>query len=242
MGLAERFADSLAAESDGEDDGRLLPDRLSRAAARVLEVDGAGLSVLVGAHGRSPLGASSPEAALAERLQFTVGGGPCLLAHSSGQPVFVVENDIRHRWPAFADVLLTSTPYHGVVSLPLRSALTGVGAMDLFFRDPAGVPRLDVFDAVAVGALVTSALGDAAVWSVWSEAEGPDWLRSPSALRRAAVWQAVGLVSAACDVDAEGGLALLRAHAYSGGRSVDDVAADLCAQRLLLADVVGGPD
>jgi hypothetical protein len=95
---------------------------------------------------------------------------------------------------------------------------------------------------VAVGELVVSALGDAAVWSTWSEAEGPDWLRSPPAVRRAVVWQAVGQTAAACDVDAAVALSLLRAHAYAGGRSVDSLAADLVSGRLVLADVLGRPD
>src|SRR3954470_5234309 len=166
VSLAERFATAVAAEAtaDGRDDGQLLPARLARAAARLLEVDAAGLSVMVGPVGRLPLVASSPDAEQAERLQFTAGEGPCLLAHDSGQPVFAVEEDLRHRWPVFGDLLLTSTPFHGVVSLPLRWALAGVGAMDLFFCEPREVARLDVFDALAVGDLVVSALGDAAVW------------------------------------------------------------------------------
>jgi len=240
--LAERFSAALAAESQDEGDaGHLLPDRLARAAARLLDVDGVGLSVLAGTAGWAPLGASSAEAGRAERLQFTVGTGPCMHAHSTGQPVFVVEADIRRRWPAFAELLLMGTPFRGIVALPLRSAVTGVGAMNLFFREPGNVARLDVFDALAVGDLVTSTLGDAAVWSSWSEAEGPDWLRSPPALRRAAVWQAAGRICIAVDVDAPRALALLRAHASAGGRSVDSVAADLLSGGLGPADVLGRP-
>jgi len=240
MTLAERFSAAISAEAQDEgDEGHLLPDRLARVAARLLPVDGAGLSVLAGASGWAPLGASSPDAGRAERLQFTVGAGPCMHAQSTGQPSFVVQDDIRRRWPAFADLLFTDTPFTGIVALPLRSVVAGAGTMNLFFRDPAGVARLDVFDALSVGALVTSALGDAAVWSSWSEAQGPDWLRSPPALRRAAVWQAVGRIGAARDVDAPEALALLRAHAYAAGRSVDAVAADLLSGRLDWPDVVG---
>jgi hypothetical protein len=241
VSLAERFATALATEAaaDGRDDGHLLPVRLARAAARLLEVDGAGLSVMVGPLGRLPLGASSPDAEQAERLQYTAGVGPCLQAHDTGQPVFAVEEDLRHRWPVFGDLLLTTTPFRGVVSLPLRWALAGVGALDLFFREPGEVPRLDVFDALAVGDLVVSALGDAAVWSTWSEAEGPDWLRSPPALRRAAVWTAVGRTSTALGVDTAQALALLRGCAYAAGRSLDAVAADLVSGRLAPEEVVG---
>jgi hypothetical protein len=240
VSLVERFRDAMAAETGdgtGGDDVHLLPDRLSRTAARLLDADGAGLSLRVGESGRSPLGASSPEAGRAERLQFTVGTGPCLLATTTGQPVFVVEQDMRRRWPAFADLLLAQTPYRGIVSLPLRSPVAGDGAMDLFFTDPGDVPRLDVFDAIAVGDLVSSALVDAAVLTTWSEAAGPDWLRSPSALGRAALWDAVGRTSLVLDVDASSALALLRGYAYAGGRTVDAVAADLLSGRLRPADV-----
>src|SRR3954447_22555019 len=244
MSLVARFSAAFAAEADdpagGQDDGHLLPDRLARAAARLLEVDGVGLSLLVGKSGHSPLGASSPEAGLAERLQFTVGAGPCMMAEATGQPVFVVEDDLRRRWPAFADLLVAHTPFRGVVALPLRSPVAGNGAMDLFFRDPTDVPRLDVFDAVAVGDLVSSALGDATVLTTWSEAAGPDWLRSPAARSRAAVWHAVGRASLRLDVDAPHALALLRGYASADGRSLDSVAADLLDGRLA-PDVLSRP-
>jgi hypothetical protein len=239
VSLAQRFAAAVASATEGESDAALLPDGLARASADVLPVDGVGISVLAGGLGRSPLGASSSETARAERLQFTVGRGPCLLAHDSGQPVFVVEEDIRRRWPIFADLLFTDTSYRGIVSLPMRSTLVGSGALNLFFRDPAGVRELDVFDAVTVGDLVTGALGESAVWSTWSEAAGPDWARSPAALRRAAVWHAVGRTSGELDIDASEALAVLRGYAYAAGRTVDSVAADLVSGRLMPADVHG---
>ena len=239
MSLAERFTDALAAETDGDDDGHLLPDRLARVVARLLAVDGAGLTVLNGPHGRSPLGASSPAAALAERLQFTVGTGPCLLAQASGRPVFVVEDDLRVRWPAFAELLVTRTEFRGIVALPLRPPISA--ALDLFLHDPGDVARVDVFDAVSVGDLVTSTLTDAAVWSTWSEAAGPEWLRSPAGVRRAAVWHAVGRTGAALELDAPAALAVLRAYAYAAGRSVDAVAADVLSGRLLPAELLDRP-
>lgn len=232
VSLSERFTVALAADTGEDDDGHLLPDRLARAAARVLQVDGAGLSVQVGTHGRCPLGASSVEAARAERLQFTVGDGPCLQAVASGHPQFLVTEDLRRRWPVFADLLLARTPYRGIVSLPVRHALAGSGAIDLFFVDPADVAGLDVFDAVAVGDLVSAALTDAAVWSTWSEAEGPAWLHSPPAVRRAAVWQAVALTSAELHLTAAEALALLRGHASAAARTVDSVAGDLVSGQL----------
>ena len=241
MDLVARFTATLAAQAGAGDDGHLLPGRLAKAAAEALSVDGAGLSLLAASTGRSPLGASSADAARAERLEFTVGTGPCLLAHETGQPVFVVEEDLRRRWPVYADLLVDETPFRGIASLPLRSPLTRVGAMNLFFVDAAEVPRLDVFAALTVADLVTSALTDALVWSSWTAESGPDWLHSPPARRRALVWTAVDRTSGALEVDHPEALALLRGYSYSAGRSVDSVAADLVSGRLRPADVLGRP-
>ena len=243
MTLADRFRAAVAAEEQaaGDSEGHLLPRRLARAVVRVLPADGAGLCVLADPGRRVPLGGSSAEAELAERLQFTVGSGPCLQAWRTGHPVFAVEADLRVRWPAYADLLVTGTPYRGVVSLPVPRPRGVAGAMDLFFADPAGVAALDVFDALAVVDLVAAALGDAAVWSTWSAAEGPDWLGSPPAVRRAAVWHAVGVTSMTLARDTADALALLRAYAWGTGSSVDAVAADLLGGRLAVGDLLARP-
>lgn len=228
MTIGRRFEAALAQHSGSELAGpEALPQRLSRAAADVLGVDGAGLTLVDGAGRRIPLGASSPQAARAERMQFTAGEGPCAAAETTGQPVFAVEEDLRRRWPLFADLLLGGTDFRAVVALPLRPGPAGPGAIDLFFTRPADVARLDVFAAVAVGELITSALSDAAVWSAWTPAEGPGWVQGPVPRRRAAVWEAVAKLSVALDVDPVDALALLRADAYAGARSADEVAADL---------------
>jgi hypothetical protein len=230
--IAGRFEAALAQESDPALGGpELLPVRLSRACAAVLRVDGAGLSMADAGGRRVPLGASNVAASTAERLQFTAGEGPCVSSQRTGQPVFAVEEDLRRRWPMFADLLLGGTPFRAVVALPLQPAPSGDGALDLYFTDAAAVAELDVFAAVAVGELVASELSDAAVWSTWSSAEGPEWLHGPVPRQRAAVWEVMGKVSVALDVDPAEALALLRTDAYTTGLSVDEVAADLLAGR-----------
>ncbi|HEX2075404.1 MAG TPA: GAF domain-containing protein [Geodermatophilus sp.] len=233
MTIAERFTaavvDAAAPDLAGPE---LLPVRLARASARVLRVDGAGLSLTDGSGRRIPLAASGPYATLAERLQFTVGTGPCTAAEQSREPVFAVLDDLRRRWPAFADLLAGRTPYRAVVALPLPQALSGRGALNLYFTDESAVPDLDVFEAMAVGELATSALSEAAVWSTWPADRGPAWLQSPAARQRAEVWNAIAQLGFLFEVDYPEALALLRASAYAAGRSVDDLAADLLAGRV----------
>jgi hypothetical protein len=240
--IAERFSTALRSAVDpGLAGPELLPVRLMVACARTLPVDGAGLSVEDGSGRRLPLGASSDDAATAERLQFTVGTGPCLAAHSGGEPVFAMADDLRRRWLPFAEVLMSRTPFCGVVALPLPLSLAGRVAIDLYFADDAAVPRLPVFEAMAVGELVTSALSEAAVWSDWDPADGPEWLHTPAARRRALVWEALGELSVTNDTDTVSALDLLRAAAYASGRHLDDVAADLLSGRLQ-PSALGPPD
>ncbi|MGY1624216.1 GAF domain-containing protein [Geodermatophilus sp. SYSU D00965] len=241
MSIAERFHAAVDDVSDAGLAGpELLPVRLSRAAARILGVDGAGLSVLDGAGRRIPLGASSEQAALAERLQFTAGSGPCETAQLHREPVFAASTDLERRWPTFAGLLTELTPYRAVVALPLGETLAGKGAMDLLFAEEASVPDLDVFEAMAVGDLVSSALGEAAVWSPWSPRGGPAWLHGPAARARATVWEAVGRLSMSLDTDTPAALDLLRAAAFSAGRAVDDLATDLVAGLLDPAELRPG--
>lgn len=239
--IAASFDDALAEVTDpGLEGPELLPVRLARACARMLPVDGAGISLVDGAQQRVPLGASSEAASDAERLQFTVGEGPCMTAQNSRMPVFAVEEDLRRRWPVFGDLLIGGTPYRAVVALPLQPTLAGAGAIDLYFENSDGVPELDVFEALAVGELVTSALSEAAVWSTWSPVDGPAWLQGPVPQRRAAVWEAMGKLSVDLEVQPQAALELMRLHAYGSSRSVDDVAADLLAGRLRSVDLRPG--
>jgi hypothetical protein len=233
VSIAGRFEEALVSVTEPDLDGpELLPVRLAHAIARMLPVDGAGICMAEEEGRRLPLGASSEAAALAERLQFTVGAGPCLTAQASREPVFALAEDLRRKWPAFADGLHARTPYQAVVALPLREAISGLGVVDLFFASDDGVPEVDVFEAMAVGDLVTSALSDTAVWSTWTPARGPEWLHGPAAERRAQVWEAMGTVALALEVPVAVSLVVLRAHAYATDRTVDDVAADVLAGRL----------
>ena len=243
MTIAERFASALAGVTDPSLTGpELLPVRLARSCARTLAVDDAGLSLVDASQQRIPLGASSDVAEVAERLQFTVGAGPCMTAQQTRQPVFAVEEDLRRRWPVFTELLFGATPFRAIVALPLQPALAGPGAIDLYFRTSAEVPALDVFEAMAVGELVTSALSDAAVWSEWAPNDGPEWLHGTAPERRAAVWEAMGKLSVDLEVTAPDALELLRAHAYGRGVTVDDVAEELLSGALRTKDLAGDAD
>jgi hypothetical protein len=201
----------------------LLPERLARAVARVLPVDGAGISLFFADHRRLPLGASGPAASIAERLQFTAGEGPCLSAHAEGRPVVADEATIRSRWPAFYDGLVAGTPIRGTISLPLEDDLRGIGALDLYTMPPNDVTSLGLADALSTSAEV-AALLQAADRAAHPRSDGPVWLDAPAAERRAVVWQAMGFLNSGLDISGPDALALLRAHAYAEGEDLEELA------------------
>jgi hypothetical protein len=233
VSIADRFAAEVrAAGRHGLEGPELLPERLARATAAMLPVDDASLSLTEAGDKRLPLGSSSPEAARAERLQFTVGDGPCMMAARLAEPVFASEEELGRRWPQFTEQLLERTPFRAVVAFPLLQALSGQGALDLFFRSSERIAGLDVFEAMAVGELITAALSEAAVFSDWTADVGPGWLHAPSARRRGRVWQAMGRLCLQLDVDGPLAVDLLRSYALATGRDIDDVAADVLVGRL----------
>jgi hypothetical protein len=203
-------------------------------------VDGAGISLFFADDRRLPLGASDEVAAIAERLQYTVGEGPCLSSHAEGQPVIADEYTIRSRWPGFYDVLAARTPIRATISLPLRGELRDIGALDFYVVPPRDVGDLSLRDALVVAEEIASALQ--AQGRGPRPPDGPVWLDAPAAGRRSLVWQAMGFVNAALEVTSPDALSVLRAHAYAGGLTLDDLAARLVSREVPVEELALGAD
>ncbi len=148
MTLIEDFRIALAASAAELPGVELLPERLALACAGVLPVDGAGISLFFASDRRLPLGASDPASAEAERLQFTIGEGPCLTSHATGDIVIADAATMRARWPGYYEALATRTPIRGTLSLPLHDELRGIGALDLYVVPPHEVGALSLGDAM----------------------------------------------------------------------------------------------
>lgn len=239
MNIAEEFRAAWVFEA-GWHDVDLLPTVLARAAARVLTVDAAGISLLGGRH-RVPLGATTSAAAAAERWQFTVGEGPCFSAYRHGEPVIADEATMAGNWPVLYDQFCDRSPYRSVVALPLSHGATRTGAMDLYFTQSAPGSAFDLDAARAVATLAHTALVGAAFGADPVELASAEpleqavptaWLDSPEVRRRQDVWVAIGMCNATLHLDTLDALALLRARAYSREQTVDDLADDLTHGRV----------
>ena len=250
MELVERFTRTWTAEASSAG-GELLPSLLARAAARVLSADGAGLSLMSGPGLRLPLGASSDDAATAERLQFSVGEGPCFEAYREGRPVTVTPEKMAARWPVLATQHLSLTPFRASISTPLRQGAERFGVLDVYLRRPEAPEGHDIIAAQLIAEVISGVLletlgldaegGDTGAGNTeGGDTEGGDtgggtavtapggapaaWLDTPAVRRRRDVWVAVGMANLMLRQSSDDALATLRGHAYATGCTLDELA------------------
>lgn len=182
-----------------------------------IDVDGAGLSLVSSVAKREPIFGSDDTAVAVERLQFTLGEGPCVDASSAGSPVLIPDledSGPAARWPAFlAEVIEAGV--RAVFAFPVRIGVIELGVVDMYRRRPGGLtPRelataLSVVDAVAVTLL------------------GTDDIREVDGLSHFVVHRAAGMVMAQLDCGIEEALMRLRAKAFSEAVPIQELAADV---------------
>ena len=233
MTLRDRY-EAVVRRSVAEEVDRVetLPLVLVKACVEVLPVDGAGLSLTHEL--RVPLSASSPLVTQAERLQTTLGEGPCLTASARREPLVADLTELRATWPLYCSELVRLTPFRSVASLPLPGPDGhGLGAVDLYFVDEQPVPlaalpeiRSDVTDQVAALLLGSSS---------WLAGDPAEVDPGHVARRRMDVWAAVGMVVVGADLDHRDALAVLRAHAFSHDLSLDELAAQVLGRTVPVA-------
>jgi hypothetical protein len=212
-------------------DDRVLAERICQAAAEGLEVDGAAISLLTASTLRETLYATDATAELLEDLQFSLGEGPCVDAATSGGPVLIADlNDPAQtsRWPMYAAAVVDQARVSAVFAFPLQWGPINLGVLDLYRGDPGPLSSAQVRDAISAS--------DAAALMLLALRTDPDpegdevWDRSWS--KRAEIHQATGMVIAQLGINPTDAFARLRAHAFSEGVSLNDVARDVVARRL----------
>lgn len=221
-----RVLEAVASQAPGP-----LADRLCGGAAQVLDAPGVALSLLTrddllqtvcttdaGRHG--------------ETLQADLGEGPSYTAHRIGGPVLVGDLDLDDTWPAFGPAAAAGG-IGAVFAFPLRRGAVRVGAMTLY-RPAAG----DLTDDQHADALVFAriALDLLLALQAGRTADELDELFLAGTGNAAQIHQASGMVSVQLGVEVGLALAVLRAHAFSAGRSLREVADDVVARRVRLDD------
>lgn len=239
MDLAERYRTAVLEGYDSTDqDPGLLPRVLAEACVAILPVAGAGISVTQDL--RVPLGSSDAMAAVAERLQTTLGEGPCLDAAAAPIPLTAGLGVVAARWPVFHAELVRQTPYRSVAALPLIPGNgRRLGALDLFMTgsEPMDAQLL----AQLAGSIATPVAQILSGAPIAQDADGitmPTWLNSDLVRERMQVWSAVGQLMASSALENADALALLRAYAYGHETTLDDVADRVVTQSLDVAELL----
>lgn len=229
------------------DDPMVALEWVCRTAERLLGVDGACVSLIVGGQHRGVLCASDPVLARVEAAQFNLAEGPCWDATTSFRPVLVPDfaGSLAAAWPVFAAQTATE-PVGAFYAFPLPPLADGLGALAMYRRKP-GRLAAEMFDAaVALADLATVALLGLPVCDPdldglhlnldldsdrASDSAENAW--AGSVLRdNAAVNQATGVIMAEFRIDAAQALARLRGYSFVTGRSLVEIADDLVSRRL----------
>jgi hypothetical protein len=191
---------------------------------RELPVDGAAISVIGRAGQRETLFATDPTMAAIESVQFTLREGPCVEAVRERSPVLVPDlGQDAGRWPVFASEL-TRYPVGAVFAFPVQRGSISFGALDLYRREPGCLAGDDLARALRVV--------DLAAIVLLSQAGADDGTAPPMSWHRTDVHQATGMIIAALGVPADRALWLLRAHAFTRGELVEDVARAITTRTL----------
>jgi hypothetical protein len=169
-----------------------------------------------------------------EELQFLLGQGPHMDAVAGHGPVLVADlagSDAYHRWPVFAPAAV-ERGVRAVFSFPVAAGAALIGVLDVYRRSPGPLGRYELADALvfadAVLLLALDSRGGIA-------SDLSDLLDTELSARRAHVHQATGMVAAQLEVSVTDALAALRAYAFTHGRRLGDVAADVLDRRIRLS-------
>jgi hypothetical protein len=220
----------LAAMVARSQPGQPLTWRLCHATREILSADGASITLENSTPYRVTLCATDERSTELENLQDVLEEGPCRDAFDHGRTVHaLIDGTAAARWPRFIPAAAEVVGAAGVLwSVPMHAGDEVIGAVSLYtLQRPGLAESMDAvqFLADTVGVSVThdplslNTSGDALDWG-----------------SRSRVHQATGMVVAQLGVSPGDALAVLRAHAFSQGRSLNEVAEDVVGRRLDITD------
>lgn len=229
----ERLGAELGAAMSGSSTALAAADGLCRACVRLLDVDGAAVSLTLNGTNRGTIGSSGELSRRLDALQFTFGEGPCRDAVRLGVPVMAADLDdpAETRWPAFTEAVLQAG-IAAVFALPVTLAAQPVGALDLY-RTRSG--PLD--EQALTGGLLAAELAALPLMDLLAGNRHPadggeqDGWTQLASMDRVEVYQATGMLVGALDVDPAEALVRLRGHAYLRGMTATEVAWEIVERR-----------
>jgi hypothetical protein len=203
--------------------------RLCTAVTRDLSVQWAGVTLVEDQEVGGTVAGSDHEARALEDLQFELGEGPCVDAVAYRRPVLVPdlgETGFR-RWPAYGPAA-HELGARSVFAFPLQVGGVCVGALDIYRPRSGSLPPDVVTSALAFADLAMDMLVGSR-GAAYADADVAE-IVSP----RLEVYQAQGMVAVDVGVSLTTAMALLRAHAFTSGRPLVEIAREVLDGRLRL--------
>ena len=192
--------------------------RLCAACVEVLQVTGAGITIM-GGDQAGPICVSDPSVAALEDLQYTIGEGPCRDAFQTrriGARAADWTMGASARWPSFVD-LAQASGIGAVFAYPLLAAgVEGRRADDLPAHGGSAHAAAQHDDSLAVAEVLTETVlslqDDAPAGTL---AAGLD----DAVAYRAEIYQASGMVAIQLSIPTAEALVRIRAHAFANDRT-----------------------
>lgn len=195
---------------------------------RAVGVSGAVISTLGTPLGSQTVCASSRTAARIDEIQIDLGEGPCWDALRTRRPV--IEPDLRRggeNWPGAREAF-RALDVGALYAFPLYVGELDVGIVDLYSDLPRVLSPRDIDDVTVLASIASRHLLRRALDGLDAVDEGlPDGPHS-----RREMHQASGMVAAQLGIGVDDALLVLRGRAFSSGRTVSEVSADVVARRL----------
>lgn len=206
-----------------------LADVVSATGAQALGMDGLAVSLVTEGDLTELMWCSDATTRHIEDLQFTLGEGPGPDAARTGAMVWAL--DLARvpfaRWPALA-MEAPDLDARAVFCFPMSIGAISVGVLTAVRRTPGPMTAQQTDDATILAAALTArCLGS-------GPRGAPFPADSPRSLRHGVVHQATGMLSVQLSLPLPQALLRLRAHAYSSGRSITDVAQHVVDRSLRL--------
>lgn len=205
--------------------------RLCNACVEVLDVTGAGITIM-GGDQAGPICVSDSTVAALEDVQYTVGQGPCQDAFSTGVSVHSPRLDIdaSTRWPSFVS-LAQDSGFGAVFAYPLITPGAKVGVLTLYQQAEGELTQAQQDDSMVLAEVLTKTVlslqGDAPSGTLAPGLDG-------AVKYRAEIYQASGMTAIQLSIRPEEALLRMRAYAFANDQTVAETAAHIVARRLRL--------
>lgn len=227
--MSDRSAYARAADELGSD--RPVTN-LCQPFVDAFEVRGAAISTIGDVFTAQTVCASDGVAAKLDELQIDLGEGPCWDALATRRPVQEpdIRDGARRVWPALTDAL-REDDITALLAFPLFVGRLAIGSVDLYTVERRTFTDEELGNGRSLASLAAQQLLRRQLAVVAGPAEVGDQV-SEGGVSRRIVHQATGMVLAQLNVSPADALLVLRANAFSAGRSVRDVAQDVVDRRL----------